>query len=373
MSQIRIATIEEVHHSRAIWNDLVKSMRLPTVFLTWEWITTWLEHFGKLYKPVIIFIYDQSDLKAILPLSQRSMKLRARLLNARVISFCGSIELYPDHLDIICAQDNADAYAKKAMDFLLNTYTKWDVLYLPYLAGDGYFDKYLSLNKNRRTIESGEIIAPFIKVGNDFESLLAGLARKKRYNLMREHNILFDHNISMTRIGNSAELESALDELFLLHKARAGENKITSSFYRDEIINFHRDVSRIFLELGWLGLYFLRENDTGKAISAAYGFVHEKRFNYYQTGLDPAWQRFSPGKILIYKILEDICTAGIAEFDFLGGNDSYKTYWTKDHRFMRTYSIFNRNITGTLEYYANKLVNSIKSVLQTFHKGGQSS
>ncbi len=373
MSQIRIATIEEIHNSRVIWNNLVKSMKLPTVFLSWEWITTWLKHFGKLYKPIIIFIYDHSDLKAIIPLSQRSMKLRSKLLNAEVISFCGSIELYPDHLDMICAQDNADSYAKETMDFLLNTYNKWDVMYLPYLAGDGYFDKYFRRNKNRRTIESEEIIAPFIKVENDLESILAGLARKKRYNLMREQNILFNHNISMTKISNCDELESGLEELFLLHKARAGENRITSSFYKDDIINFHRDLSRLFLELGWLGLYLLKEIDTGKAISAAYGFVHEKRFNYYQTGLDPAWQRFSPGKVLIYKILEDICRTDVAEFDFLGGNDNYKTYWTKDHRFMRTYSIFNRNIVGTLEYYANMLVNSIKSVYQSFIRERQNS
>jgi len=74
------------------------------------------------------------------------------------------------------------------------------------------------------------------------------------------------------------------------------------------------------------------------------------------------------------KLLDDLGVEYYYEdVDFLGGDDSYKTYWTKDRRFMRTYSIFNRNITGTLEYCANKLVNSIKSVLQPFHKGGQSS
>src|ERR1700690_4643 len=163
MSKIRIATIEEVYNSREIWNHLVTSMKLPSVFLTWEWITTWLKHFGKLYSPVIIFIYDQSDLKAIIPLSQRSMKLRSKPLNAQVISYCGSIELYPDHLDIICAQDNADAYAQEAVNFLLNTYNQWDVMYLPFLAADGYLDKYFRLNKDQRTIESDEIAAPFIK------------------------------------------------------------------------------------------------------------------------------------------------------------------------------------------------------------------
>lgn len=366
MLQIKIASIEEIDSSREQWNRLVKSMKLPTVFLTWEWITTWLKHFEKLYEPVIVFIYRDSDLKAIVPLSKRSMRLQTRLFNFQVLSFCGSIELYPDHLDVICAEENADTYVTMMFDFFLNTYTKWDVMHLPFLAGDGHLAKWLQWNsKKHKTTQSDEIIAPFLKVENDFESFLGGLERKKRYNLMREKNILFKNDVSLTKVNDNVELGKGLEELFLLHNARAAEKNITSTFSRDAILNFHREIARIFLEIGWLRLYLLKKNDSGKAISAAYGFVHEKRFNYYQTGLDPIWLRFSPGKILIYKMLEDMYRSDITEFDFLGGNDNYKTYWTREYRVMRTYSVFNKNIMGNIEYRADILFTFLKSISNT--------
>lgn len=364
--QIKIASIEEINASRETWNSLVKSMKLPTVFLTWEWITTWLKHFEKKYEPVIVFIYSDCNIKAIVPLSKSSMKLRTRLFNFQVLSFCGSIELYPDHLDVICAEDNADIYVKMLFDFFLNTYTKWDVMHLPFLAGDGHLAKWLQWNSTKhKTIQSDVIIAPFLKVEHDFEAFLGGFERKKRYNLMREKNILFKNDVSLTKVSDKAELETGLKDLFLLHNARAGEKKVTSTFSKDAILNFHREIARIFLEIGWLRLFLLKKNDSGEAISAAYGFVHEKRFNYYQTGLDPIWLRFSPGKILIYKMLEDMYHSDIMEFDFLGGNDNYKTYWTRDYRVMRTYSVFNKNIMGNIEFRADILFAFLKSISNT--------
>jgi GNAT acetyltransferase-like protein len=366
MLQIKIASIEEINNSRETWNSLVRSMKLPTVFLSWEWITIWLKHFEKLYEPVIVFIYSDSKIKAIIPLSKRPMRLRTRLFNYQVISFCGSIELYPDHLDVICAEENADIYVTMLFDFFLNTYTKWDVMHLPFLAGDGHLAKWLQWNsKKHKTIQSDEIIAPFLKVENNFETFLGGLERKKRYNLMREKNILFKNGVSLTKVSDKVELETGLKDLFLLHNARAGEKKITSTFSKDAVLNFHREIARIFLEIGWLRLFLLKKNDSGEAISAAYGFVHEKRFNYYQTGLDPIWLRFSPGKILIYKMLEDMYHSDITEFDFLGGNDNYKTYWTRDYRVMRTYSVFNKNIMGNIEFRADILFSFLKSLSST--------
>jgi|WetSurMetagenome_2_1015567.scaffolds.fasta_scaffold04968_8 hypothetical protein len=362
MLLIKIASIEEINNSRESWNHLASSMKLPSVFLTWEWITTWIKHFGKRYNLLIIFIYKESELKAIAPLAQISLRFRNKLLNAKVITLCGSLELYPDHLDIICGENDSDIYAKMVLDYFFYTYKKWDVMYLPYLADGGDLDNSLkSLQLKYRITRSDNIIAPYLKTDKSFESILSGMDRKKRYNLTREIKLLLDNNISMLKVNNDLELESGLKELFLLHKARAGNKNISSDFYKDEIISFHKEISRIFLELGWLRLYLLKKLDDNKAVSAAYGFVYGQRFNYYQTGLDPDWQRFSPGKILISKILEDLHNSDTKEFDFLGGNDSYKTYWTKNYKMMSTFSIYNRTIMGQIEYLANNVLSRLRS------------
>ena len=362
MLLIKIANIEEINNSRSSWNHLASTMKFPSVFLTWEWVTTWIKHFGQLYKPIIIFIYDDSELKAIAPFAQRSLRFRNRLIKAKLLTLCGSLELYPDHLDIICEANASDIYAEMVLDYFSNDYREWDVIYLPFLASGGHLDNSLvSSKRNYKITQSVDIIAPYLKIDENFKIFLAGLDRKKRYNLSRETKILFDSNISILKVNNDYELENYLNELFHLHKIRTGNKKISSSFSKNDIMAFHKDVSRIFLELGWLRLYLLKNNADDKAISAAYGFVYAKRFNYYQTGFDPEWQRFSPGKILIFKILEELHNTDTNEFDFLGGNDSYKTYWTKNYKMMSTFSIYNNNIIGQVECFANNIISKVQS------------
>lgn len=371
MLEIKLATKEDIGKSRESWNSLVSSMRLPTIFLTWEWITTWLKHFGKQYILFVLFIYDDCELKAIVPLAKRSLIFKNKLIKVNVITFCGCLELYPDHLDIICSADDTNNYAIIILDYFLYEYKDWDVMYLPYIADNGCLESSLKLSNNSfRLIKSDDTIAPFINLENGIDSCLAEMDRKKRYNLNRESKLLFDKNISFSVVNSEYDLEYGLNELFELHKERAGNKNIISAFYRDDIMNFHKEISKIFLELDWLKLYLLKNNDNNKAISAAYGFIYGQSFSYYQTGFDPEWQRSSPGKILILKILEDLCRYNVKEFDFLGGNDSYKTYWTKKYRLMSTYTIFNNNLIGRMEYFADyglcKLKSTINSVYSQF-------
>lgn len=362
--RIKIASSDEIKKSREEWNKLVKSMKFPTVFLTWEWITTWLEHFGKNYKPLILFIQDENDIASIIPLAQRTMKLENGFLKVRAISFCGSMELCPDHLDIICADEKANIYIEKTLEFLTNNYTAWDVLHFASLAGEGHLSYWLqSAYKKYGMRLLGKTAAPFITIENGLNTFLNGFNRKKRYNLNRERKILFENkSATVKRIETQIELEKGIGDLFQLHKARANVKRIKSTFAEEAIINFHRALARIFLELGWLRLYLLRSNT--KVISAAYGFVFEKRFYYYQTGLDPEWQQFSAGKILIFKILEEIFSDDIAEFDFLNGSEDYKTFWTKDRRLMMTINIYNKNMTGIIENWAYGSRHMLKSVLK---------
>ena len=85
-----------------------------------------------------MFIFHESEIVAILPLAQRKIKLEDGLLKVKGITLCGTIELYPDHLDIICAsEDNAALYIKKVFNFLKYEYREWDILQLTYIAGGG--------------------------------------------------------------------------------------------------------------------------------------------------------------------------------------------------------------------------------------------
>ena len=361
--ELRIASMEEINNSRDRWNHLVKSMKFPTVFLTWEWITAWINHFGKDYRLIILFIYDRDELVAILPLAEKTMRLEDGFLKVKTITICGSIELSPDHLDIICEKaNNVDGYIKEIMNFLRSNYSTWDILYLAFLAEQGELASWFKIANTEYRVRSNTILAPYITNESSFNTFFQKLKSKKRYNINREKNILFEKKVHLKTIMTQGDLEKALENLFRLHQVRAHQKGIDSTFRGNKIINFHRQISRTFLENGWLRFYLLRSDDNVTA--AGYGFVFDRRFSFYQTGMDPDWKKFSPGKILILEILKDIFKDGIVEFDFLGGNDSYKTFWTKNTRSILTLRIYNRNITSSIEYWANTLRHSCKAILK---------
>lgn len=362
MLKIKLASAEEVANSREIWNGLVSSMRLPSVFLTWEWVTCWLEHYGKTHLPLIIFIYEGRDLRAIIPLVRKHTRVPDGFLKVKAISFCGNYVLCPDHLDIICAEGKAYMYIDMMINYFLNTYKDWNVLHLSFLAENGNIDKWIQLNRHNHRIKlSGQTVAPYISTEGDFNSYCKRFNSKSRYNLKkREKNLFETKGVTFHRIETQEELEKGIEDLFNLHEKRADEKGIKSTFVGDEVLDFHRDISKTFLEKGWLRFYFLKNGD--KAISAVYGFVFERKFYHYQTGLDPEWQKFGPGNIINFKILEEIFNDEIVEFDFLGGDEGYKSFWTNDYKTIKTYNIYKKNIVGIIEKTASRLIISLKSL-----------
>ena len=352
MYKIKLATLKEIYSARDRWNELVFSMEFPNIFLTWEWITTWLEHFGDAYRLLIFFFYKGEDLQAILPLAQTKVKLNGAFCELETITICGGIELYPDHLDIIHGRDvDVESILDSFFEFLSRNINQWDLLYFPFLAKHGALSSYLlsrDLNLNFTLIKTN---APFIKNEEGFEILLQNFKGKKRYNLNREKKRLFKiHDVKLNKVDSIKELDSALENLFHLHNNRTKNKGIVSTFSSPKIYSFHRDLMFKIYDKGWLSIYFLCSDNN--PIAAAYGFVFGKRYSYYQSGMDMKWEKFSPGKILIFEIIrEEFQKNGVLEFDFLAGDENYKKFWTNHTRELFTITIYNKNISAFFEYF----------------------
>ena len=60
--------------------------------------------------------------------------------------------------------------------------------------------------------------------------------------------------------------------------------------------------------------------------------VHGDKFNYYQSGYDPAWAGKSVGLVLLARTVQDAFAEGLQEFDFLRGDEAYKYRWLPEVR-----------------------------------------
>lgn len=62
----------------------------------------------------------------------------------------------------------------------------------------------------------------------------------------------------------------------------------------------------------------------GKPTAISMGLEDEKRYLHYLTGFDPELAKYSPGSVLLLRIIEDCYAEGRNEVDMLRGTEEYK-------------------------------------------------
>jgi CelD/BcsL family acetyltransferase involved in cellulose biosynthesis len=361
MYTISIANLNEFRESREAWNGLARRMHFPSIFCTWEWIYTWWEHFGEAYDPLILFIRNGSELAGILPLAL-GRSATGDWLKGRTLTYCGSNELYPDHLDIICAPQEADACLDAVLDFLTDDYTDWEVLKLSALADDSRIMARLTTSAVPLQWESRRISAArFIPLSGSFDNYLNTFDKKQRYNLRSRRKKLLEQHDMRYVVCDSPRYAEGLNTLFRLHSLRAEKKKIVSSFSGDRIVRYHNAlVGRLEPSAVWLRWL---ECD-GAPIAAAYNFEFEGCVFSYQKGFDPAWERFGPGMVIVYEAIQEAFARGYHEYNFLRGGEEYKDTWTPHSRALLHCNIYNSTIRGGLTMASTRSLHSVKQCIK---------
>jgi CelD/BcsL family acetyltransferase involved in cellulose biosynthesis len=116
-----------------------------------------------------------------------------------------------------------------------------------------------------------------------------------------------------------------IDDLVRLHEARWHMKKETGVLTDPRVACFHRRAASGLAAAGLLRMHSLSINH--EVIAALYGFARAGTMHYYLSGFDPAWERFSPGSLLIRYALGCAAEAGDTRFDFLRGPEPYKYRW----------------------------------------------
>jgi CelD/BcsL family acetyltransferase involved in cellulose biosynthesis len=342
-------------------------MRHPVVFVSWEWVTAWMQSVGQDYRALILLVRaEDGSLRAILPLARARKRVEGMLLPATTLTFCSSLECYPDHLDLICeAQCDAAGVLDACWEFLSQQKLIGAVVSLPFLAADGALSRYVEerMRTGMRVEKTSEVLSPRVDLSPGYAAYLAAMSKKKRYNLTRERKILCeDRSAQLHRVTDESSLRQAIDDLFDLHAKRAEDKGMASTFQGGSIVRFHELLASSLGES--LHLYQLRID--GRPIATIYGFVIGLEFSFYQAGFDPAWKKLSPGKVLISMVMEQLAQAGITSFDFLGGSDEYKQFWATDARSMNAFLAFPRSPAGYFHSFAYDIARTLRAARKRF-------
>jgi CelD/BcsL family acetyltransferase involved in cellulose biosynthesis len=322
------------------WNELLRRTRFDTIFLTWEWQTTWWQHLGRSRGPLYILAgRDDGRLVAIIP-------LYAIEDAGLILQLVGCIEV-SDYLDLIVEAGREEEVYHDFLEWLAGPEAPaWDSVDLCNQPG-------VSLSHTRlpemaeaagyRTEVFQEDVCPVIPLpqagdspdgaAGAWEAYLETLDKKERHEIRRKLRRIEreapDAEIRFVD-GNGAsqdELPAAVDAFIGLHRNSRSDKH---TFMTPEMQEYFRAIAAALAKRGWLQLSFLEVG--GKLVASYFCFDYNgagaRDILVYNSGYDPTGvPQLSPGWVLLARVIEHAIALGRRHFDFLQGDEDYK------HRF----------------------------------------
>lgn len=309
------------------WNDLLARSRFNTIFLTWEWQTTWWQHLGRERGPLtILAMREGGRLIAIAPLYLSED-------GGQVLQVVGCIEV-SDYLDLIIEAGREEAVYAEFLAWLAGPDApQWDSVDLCNQP-----DASLSHTVLPQMAEAAgyavevfqEDVCPVIALPDGsqpgaWDAYLDTLDKKERHEIRRKlRRVERDAPDATIRFVDGGEdLPAAVDTFIALHRnSRADKH----SFMTEQMQAYFRAIASALAAKGWLQLSFLEVD--GAAVATYFCFDYENAILVYNSGYDPAGvPQLSPGWVLLARVIQRAIELGRCRFDFLQGDEDYK------HRF----------------------------------------
>jgi len=352
-----IEPIEEVEGFRRLrpeWDGLLASSRSDCLFLTWEWLFTWWKHLGGRRRLSILALRSAGELIAIAPLALRPPDY-GRLAPLRALEFLGTGSAGSDYLDLIVRAGQESIALPALADHLARGKV---MLELAQIRTGGSLARDLAeriAGRGWSLTASGTSVCPYIDLeGLTWASYLAGLGPAHRANLQRRlRNLSRSSELLFTAAESDEERREFLGHLIDLHLLRRHELGGSDAFNTPGLLAFHEEFSALARQRGWLRLYLLRLDR--KPAAALYGFQYGRTFSFYQSGFDPSYRKQSVGLVAMALTIRKALEAGAAEFDFLHGDETYKSLWARERREIGRLEGYPPHARGALQRTVNQI------------------
>ena len=322
-----LTKLDDLRRLRGEWDALLQEAESSSIFQTWEWVTTWYEHFGSDRAIFVLTVRDgQGRLVGLAPFSW------SRRGGGRILHLLGFKHTLTEYFDATLHPDVADSAVDAIFEAWRRREADWDLLRMPLSEDAGPFIR----NVRRLAARYGYRVYSETREGlsrplpTSREAFHRSLKKSMKDNVNNYVNRLRreGHDERLVVVEDPAELDAALDTFFALHRDRAQADFRVhhhDEFTRPEIRGFLRTVARRLLERGkiWPCLLYV----DGKPVAAQICLLHAGRIYFYFSGYDPAWARYGVMLVLNRRCIERAIDLGCRELDMLLTTHPMKTRW----------------------------------------------
>lgn len=323
-----IESLEDLNLLEEEWNELLHRSSADSVFLTWEWTSSWLEVYKAEIQLFVITVRDEAGkLQAVAPLYYSNYKF-FYILGRKILRVLGDRDCGAEYSDWIVAIDvEVECYAL-ITSTLKEHSDKWDCIWIPNMMGwEGAHFRLLNacqlvgLLCNKRNS-----MFDYFALPSSYDEYEKNMSSNRRSQLRRRcKKVLDDEQVNMICCESEKELPAYLESLFILHHKRRMLLGDMGTFRRKpQQVKFYKLFTQKAIKNQWLVICALKDGRDIKAIQL--GYIYNNIFHQMQEGFDPDYHP-GAGNVLRAEKIRQLIEFGVEGYDFLGGVTEHKRRW----------------------------------------------
>lgn len=296
-------------------------------FCQWEWLEAWWRHFRKPGDELFVLaVRDaQGELVGLAP-----WYIGRSLLFGRVVRFLGSGLVCSDYLSLFCAPGRHEEVASRVADWLhRDAAGRWHAIELSGVTdGDPAIECLAEQlgQKGHRVDRRSGLNCWRLHLPADWDVYLAELSKSRRERVRQLGRRQFETGRAVLQtVRCEADLARGLTILKDLHRRR--RKAVSGRYCSDDprMAAFMAEAAERFLRLGTLRLQWIELE--GRPVAAEFDVSGGNTVFFYMAGFDPAASAERPGWLGTMAALRWAIADGYRYFDFLRGDEAYKSHW----------------------------------------------
>ena len=332
-----LTSVDEMLDLANDWRRLYNSTLPRNPFLSSEWSLAWWQHLCPASTPFLVTAWLDGDLIGLAPL-RLDVKFRLRIL--RFLADGRS-----DYLGFLVAPDHA-VVERLLLERIAVYHHSWDVIAFRQLSELYTSAASINFGEGFCRVEMGSISAPYLTSPIEWTELRERGPSQLRRTTRKIRKFVRDGGV-VKRISGT-DLSQTLKQITTVE---ANSWKAGTEAARFQATDAQKMLEQALRTLGaehQMEVWLAKIND----ISVAYllNFSTQERTCYYQGAYHKDFGKYSPGDILHYHAIEHTWLHGSREYDFMMGNEQWKSGWTNKQRELQHISAFKRSPLGYLAF-----------------------
>jgi len=357
-----ISSIERLREIKKAWGKLLYESASDDLFLHPDWIFAWLRVFGDKYELELFFIalWEETRLLGLFPLC------RKKIGPFRFITFVGAP--VSDRMDFILKNGEEKQCIETFVRWLFR-HRSWDMVSLDNFGALSENTEILvsELRKKAVTFDlapAGRYYYTPTEKYINFEDFLKRNKTKKSLKRLRNYrNRLLKNPNSGWEVLTTLDSKTLQQMEFIDTIGSLRGNRGDSFFSMPSNKRFFQEI-----------LPSLQNNKRFEVLAYKIGnnihayqiiFLYNNRMLFYQTSFDKDLSQDRPGTVTCYEAIRHVFDRGYNEYDFLLGDEAYKSHWSEDYRESRRLDIYQNSLRS---YILSVAFRHAKPLLKRFFK-----